>query len=279
MDAIKIFESPQFGHVRIITDDADGSILFCAKDVTEALGYANSRKAIADHVEGPDVTKRDMGVVTGKRADGTDAFQMVSTTFITESGVYALIFGSKQQRARDFKHWVTSEVLPSIRKTGQYHVAQQPDATIIEQVNAKITFADWSAKFLNLNEASKLGMAKRIGKLVGLEDTLPMAVNAGTEKPVTHASRDLLRAHGVGISTRAFNKVLEIKGIVKQATRPGHGGKTHKWMVLQPAFDKYGENQQHPNYQQQTQIRWYDATFAELLTIVGLNKQTSLSMQ
>lgn len=130
-----------------------------------------------------------------------------------------------------------------------HHVAnsfQQPN--LQEQVNAKITFADWSAKFLNLNDASKLGMAKRIGKMVGLEDTLPMAVNAGTEKPVTHASRDLLLSHGVGISTQAFNKVLEIKGIVKQATRPGRGGKVHKWMVLQPAFDKYGQNQQHPNY-------------------------------
>lgn len=161
-----------------------------------------------------------------------------------------------------------------------HHVAnsfQQPN--LQEQVNAKITFADWSAKFLNLNDASKLGMAKRIGKMVGLEDTLPMAVNAGTEKPVTHASRDLLLSHGVGISTQAFNKVLEIKGIVKQATRPGRGGKVHKWMVLQPAFDKYGQKQQHPNYQQQTQIRWYDSTFAELLTIVGLNKQTSLSIQ
>ena len=113
-----------------------------------------------------------------------------------------------------------------------HHVAnsfQQPN--LQEQVNAKITFADWSAKFLNLNDASKLGMAKRIGKMVGLEDTLPMAVNAGTEKPVTHASRDLLLSHGVGISTQAFNKVLEIKGIVKQATRPGRGGKVHKWMV------------------------------------------------
>ena len=279
MDAIKIFESPQFGQVRIITDDASGELLFCAKDVTEALGYSNGRDAIAKHVEHPDVAKRDMGVVTGKRADGTEAFQMVSTTFVNESGVYALIFGSKQQRARDFKHWVTSEVLPSIRKTGQYNAFQQPQASLNEQMSANIQYADWVFKTLNLNEASRLGMAKRIGKLVGLDDTLPMAVNAGTEKPVTHASRDLLRAHGVGISTQAFNKVLEIKGIVKQATRPGRGGKVHKWMVLQPAFDKYGQNQQHPNYQQQTQIRWYDATFAELLTIVGLNKQTSLSMQ
>lgn len=274
MDAIKIFESPQFGQVRIITDDASGELLFCAKDVTEALGYTNGRKAVADHVERGDVTKRDTPI---PNQHGVLVNQ--SVTYITESGVYALIFGSKQQRARDFKHWVTSEVLPSIRKTGQYNAFQQPQASLNERMSASLTFADWSAKFLNLNDASKLGMAKRIGKMVGLEDTLPMAVNAGTEKPVTHASRDLLRAHGVGISTQAFNKVLEIKGIVKQATRPGRGGKVHKWMVLQPAFDKYGQNQQHPNYQQQTQIRWYDATFAELLTIVGLNKQTSLSMQ
>ena len=274
MDAIKIFESPQFGQVRIITDDASGELLFCAKDVTEALGYTNGRKAVADHVEGGDVTKRDTPI---PNQHGVLVNQ--SVTYITESGVYALIFGSKQQRARDFKHWVTSEVLPSIRKTGQYNAFQQPQASLNERMSASLTFADWSAKFLNLNDASKLGMAKHIGKMVGLEDTLPMAVNAGTEKPVTHASRDLLLSHGVGISTQAFNKVLEIKGIVKQATRPGRGGKVHKWMVLQPAFDKYGQNQQHPNYQQQTQIRWYDATFAELLTIVGLNKQTSLSIQ
>lgn len=273
MNSIKIFENPAFGQMRIIMDDADGSILFCAKDVTEALGYANSRKAIADHVEGPDVTKRDMGVVTGKRADGTDAFQMVSTTFITESGVYALIFGSKQQRARNFKHWVTSEVLPSIRKTGQYNALQQPQASLNEQMNASITFADWAIKALNLNEASRLGMAKRIGQMVGLEDALPMAVNAGTEKPTTHAAKDLLAEHNVGISTRAFNKVLEANGIVKMATRPGKSGKEHKWFVLQPDYNKYGENQQHPNFQQQTQIRWYDAMFEELLIMVGLSKQ------
>lgn len=67
-----------------------GELLFCAKDVTEALGYSNGRDAIAKHVEHPDVAKRDMGVVTGKRADGTKAFQMVSTTFVNESGVYVL---------------------------------------------------------------------------------------------------------------------------------------------------------------------------------------------
>ena len=277
MDAIKIFSHPMFGQVRII-DDASEELLFCANDITQALGYTNGRKAVADHVEEGDVTKRDMGVVTGKKADGTDAFQIVSTTYITESGVYALIFGSKQERAKEFKHWVTSEVLPSIRKTGQYSI-NQTQATLQEQVNAKIAFADWSAKFLNLNDASKLGIAQKIGKMVGLDDALPQAVNAGTAHPVTHAATDLLRDFGVGISAQAFNKVLDIKGVVKQATRPGKQGKVHKWFVITPAFDKYGENQQDPKYQQQTQIRWYDATFSELLTIVGLNKQTSLNLK
>ena len=105
-------------------------------------------------------------------------------------------------------------------------VQQQP--SLKEQVQAKCMFADWSVKFLNLNEASRLGMAKRIGKMVGLEDTLPMGVNAGTENPVTHAASDLLKQHHVGISVQAFNRILELKGVVKSATRPGKQGKIHK---------------------------------------------------
>ena len=155
-------------------------------------------------------------------------------------------------------------------------VNQQP--SLQEQIQAKLVFADWSAKFLNLNEASKLGIAQKIGKMVGLDDALPQSVNAGTEKPITHAATDLLKSHNVGISAQAFNRMLELKGVVKHATRPGKRGKVHSWYVITPAFDKYGQNQQDPKFQQQTQIRWYDATFMELLTIVGLNSQTSLNL-
>lgn len=239
--------------------------LFKAKDVAEWIELSNVSDMV-NRIDCEEVTKFNLGGLQGE------------TWFLTEDGLYEVLMQSRKPIAKQFKKGVKT-ILRQIRKTGQYNAFQQPQASLNERMSASLTFADRSAKFLNLNDASKLGMAKRIGKMVGLEDTLPMAVNAGTEKPVTHASRDLLLSHGVGISTQAFNKVLEIKGIVKQATRPGRGGKVHKWMVLQPAFDKYGQNQQHPNYQQQTQIRWYDATFAELLTIVGLNKQTSLSMQ
>lgn len=277
MDAVKVFTHPVFGQVRVIDDNASGELLFCANDVTNALGYSNGRDAISRHVDIRDVVKHDMGVVTGKKADGTDAYQTVNTTFINESGVYSLIFSSKQERAKEFKHWVTSEVLPSIRKTGQYS-ANVSSATLSEQLQANLTFADWAIKTLNINEASKLGWAKKISDKFGLAAELPDAVNAGTEKPITHAATDLLKSHNVGISAQAFNRMLELKGVVKHATRPGKRGKVHSWYVITPAFDKYGQNQQDPKFQQQTQIRWYDATFVELLTIVGLNSQTSLNL-
>ena len=277
MDAVKVFNHPVFGQVRVIDDNASGELLFCANDVTHALEYANGRKAVADHVDSRDILKRDMGVVTGKKADGTDAYQTVNTTFINESGVYSLIFSSKQERAKEFKHWVTSEVLPSIRKTGQYN-ANQTNASLTEQIQANLLLADWAIKNLNINEASKITWAKKISDKFGLAAELPDAVNAGTENPITHAATDLLKSHNVGISAQAFNRMLELKGVVKHATRPGKRGKVHSWYVITPAFDKYGQNQQDPKFQQQTQIRWYDATFMELLTIVGLNSQTSLNL-
>lgn len=268
MDALKIFSNPQFGQVRIVTDDASEKLLFCANDVTDALGYTNGRDAISRHVDKDDVAKHDIIDNLGRAQ---------SATFITESGVYSLIFSSKQERAKEFKHWVTSEVLPSIRKTGQYN-ANVSSATLNEQLQANLTFADWAIKTLNINEASKLGWAKKISDKFGLAAELPDAVNAGTEKPITHAATDLLKSHNVGISAQAFNRMLELKGVVKHATRPGKRGKVHSWYVITPAFDKYGQNQQDPKFQQQTQIRWYDATFMELLTIVGLNSQTSLNL-
>ena len=141
---------------------------------------------------------------------------------------------------------------------------------IEQKLRNKMMFADWTSKFLNLNEASKLGIARRIGAEVGLDDALPQFVDAGTVNPTNHAAKDLLKEHGVSLSVIAFNKKLEEKGIVKTATRVGSGGKTHSWKVLQPAYDKYGQNTQDPKFQSQTQIRWYDNSFGEVLKIVGL---------
>ena len=180
------------------------------------------------------------------------------------------------------EYFVARKVRPVFevyRRVFHHAVAQvQQQPSLHEQLQANLTFADWAIKTLNINEASKLGWAKKISDKFGFAAELPDAVNAGTEKPITHAATDLLKSHNVGISAQAFNRMLELKGVVKHATRPGKKGKVHSWYVITPAFDKYGQNQQDPKFQQQTQIRWYDATFMELLTIVGLNSQTSLNL-
>lgn len=275
MNEIQIFKHPMFGQVRVITDDASSELLFCANDVTLALGYTNGRKAVADHVDAPDVTKRDMGVVTGKKADGTDAYQTVITTFINESGVYSLIFGSKQERAKEFKRWVTSEVLPSIRKTGQYSIAR---SSLNDKLQANLTFADWTIKTLNLNEASKICWAKKIAEKFDIPtDALPSGVNAGTEAPTLHAAKDLLKENNILLTSVAFNRILMMKGVIHEATRPSRDkNKPWKWKVLNKGFEGFGQNIQDPNFQSQTQIKWYDNKFRELLKFVGIEVPQSL---
>ena len=112
MNELKIFQSEEFGKIRTVT--IDGEPYFVGKDVTEALGYSNSRKAIADHV-----AEEDKGVTKCDTLGGKQ-----DLVVINESGLYALIFGSKLESAKRFKHWVTSEVLPALRKTGSYTISQ-----------------------------------------------------------------------------------------------------------------------------------------------------------
>lgn len=113
---VHIFSNPNFGEVRVVMNE-QGEPMFCASDVCTALGYSNPRKATNDHVDDGDVTKRDTPTASGVQ----------SMTFINESGLYSLIFGSKLETARAFKKWVTSEVLPSIRKHGGYMVAKDDE--------------------------------------------------------------------------------------------------------------------------------------------------------
>lgn len=125
MNELKIFESEKFGKVRTVI--IDGEPWFVGKDVAEALGFKNSRDAISTHV-----FIEDRGVATIDTLGGKQ--EMV---IINESGLYALIFGSRLKSAKEFKHWVTSDVLPSIRKTGKYETNK--NNTIIPTVVGSVT--------------------------------------------------------------------------------------------------------------------------------------------
>ncbi len=113
---LKIFSNKEFGEIRAVT--IDNEPWFVGKDVAESLGYSNARDTISKHVD-----KEDKGVA---KCDTLGGKQNLSV--INESGLYALIFGSKLDSAKKFKHWVTSEVLPSIRKNGGY-VSNQENLT------------------------------------------------------------------------------------------------------------------------------------------------------
>ena len=113
MNEIQIFQNQEFGAIRTMSNE-QGEVMFCAKDVAEALGYTNTMKAVRDHVDDEDKL-RERIVLSGQNREAV---------FINESGLYALILSSKLDSAKRFKHWVTGEVLPSIRKQGGYMVAQ-----------------------------------------------------------------------------------------------------------------------------------------------------------
>lgn len=117
---LTIFENAEFGSIRTV--EMDGAPYFVGKDVAQVLGYSNPQKAIRDHVDDEDRTVNESFTVNG-----------TAITLINESGLYSLILSSKLPKAKEFKHWVTSEVLPAIRRHGMYAVdelIENPDLAI-----------------------------------------------------------------------------------------------------------------------------------------------------
>lgn len=130
MNELQIFNSEEFGDIRTV--QLNNETYFVGKDVAEALGYERATKAIQDHVDTDDKDEIPIQDSIGR---------MQKTPVINESGLYALIFGSKLESAKRFKHWVTSEVLPAIRKTGSYQKPMTTDQKIqlLAQGNVELT--------------------------------------------------------------------------------------------------------------------------------------------
>ena len=171
---IQIFTSETFGNIR--TCQVNNQIMFVGKDVAMALGYANTRKAVLDHVDKED---REDGV-TIRDAIGRDQ----KATFINESGLYSLILSSKLPQAKAFKHWVTAEVLPQIRRTGGYiptHAADGSDLSAVEILHRADAIVGNTLRMLN-EEA---------------EDTLTATQVAKTFNMTTYDFNAILRDMGI----------------------------------------------------------------------------------
>jgi prophage antirepressor-like protein len=152
MNELMIFNNPEFGNIR--TMERDGAPWFVGKDVAEALGYSNSRDAVSTHVDGEDKA-------TVAFHDGSQNRNMV---VINESGLYALVLGSKLPTAKKFKRWVTSEVIPSIRKHGGYINGQAnmtPEELMASALlMAQKTLADRDARISTLTVENQIMLPK-----------------------------------------------------------------------------------------------------------------------
>ena len=176
----QIFQNQEFGAIRTLSNE-QGEVMFCAKDVAEALGYKLARKAVQDHVDEGDVLKWNTPTTSG--------VQMM--LYVNESGLYSLILSSKLESAKRFKHWVTSEVLPAIRKQGGYMVARP------EETNEEIL-----ARALLIMQAAVQSRDEEIARLQPKADYADEVLDSVSCITTTQLAKEL------GMSAQELNRRL-----------------------------------------------------------------------
>ena len=193
MQTVQLFKSADFGEIRTLI--MDNEPWFVGRDVAEILGYSNSRDALAKHVD-----EEDKGVAKCDTLGG-----MQDLTIINESGLYSLILSSKLPNAKKFKHWVTSEVLPSIRKNGIYATEN-----IINQILENPDLGIEMFTKLKEERAARAKAEQQAALLQNENDLLTQEALEWADRPLINA---LVRAYGHGIDDfpqgwRDFKKEL-----------------------------------------------------------------------
>lgn len=185
MKDLQIFKNEEFGTIRTIT--VDNEPWFVGKDVAEILGYTNPQKALRDHIDEDDKTLNELFTVNGTKG-----------VLINESGLYSLIIASKLPKAKKFKHWVTSEVLPSIRKTGGY-IAGQESLSDDELLEKALLVAQ-----RRIEEKNKLIASQKqiIGELTPKAEYVDIILNNKGLVTITQIAKDY------GMSGSKLNSIL-----------------------------------------------------------------------
>ena len=177
---VAVFENPEFGTVRTATDDK-GDPWFCAKDLCDVLGYKKSSDSVKQHVRYDDTMKRGVWVEVGMKKDGTPAKRLTQMIFVNESGFYALVLGSKLASAMKFKDWVTSVVLPQIRKTGGYIPVKEGESEEETIRNAE--------EILRATLKEKEMLLEQQRKLIGEQDVEIRRLNGVVDEQVVNIAR------------------------------------------------------------------------------------------
>ncbi len=208
MNNLQIFSNEEFGQVR--TAMINGDVWFVGKDVATALGYSNARDALVKHVEAEDKGVAKCDTLGGKQ----------DLVIVNESGLYSLIFGSRMENARRFKHWVTSEVLPAIRKTGHFEMeSYSPEMQAILMHDKKLIKMDERVTSLENTMTIDYAQQQALGEAVNyvVIDALggkgSDAYKEIGKKVFSECNRDLKRYFRVNarnnVQKKRFNEAIE----------------------------------------------------------------------
>lgn len=236
---LQIFQNPDFGEVR--TTVIDGEPWLVGKDVAKALGYSNPSNAVVAHVDDEDKTTYSFQV--------SGSNYKTKATLINESGLYSLVLSSKLPTAKKFKRWVTSEVLPAIRKTGGYSVKQKAQAddkakTMRAEAMLRNSISKQAKMMLEIAKMSGIKayqdvMMAKAGNMLAGENVLPMPKSGRERQPLGWFCKQIGKPTTWATQ---LGKILKIKGIEK---RPGDNG-------------EFVEDHARGNHQKQVQnFEWY----------------------
>ena len=207
MNEIQIFNHEEFGEVRTI--EIDGQIYFVGLDVAKALGYKNTSKAIKDNVDKKDVTSGYPLLTNG-------GIQRVN--IINESGLYSLILASKLEKAKKFKHWVTSEVIPTIRKTGSYNPNPNPPRIEMQPL-----------VYIENVETLHITQKKEVFSMKEQSNPAPAQKKSGNRQKIGERTHVYRNADGSIFGKKVVNKFSD-------------GSKNALWYLFNPETNSFHQN-------------------------------------
>lgn len=238
MNELCIFNNADFGDVRTV--EKDGNIWFVGKDVAEALGYARTADAVKAHIDAD-----DKGVCVLPTPGGRQ-----ETTIINESGLYSLVLSSKLSKAKAFKRWITSEVIPSIRKTGSYNKPSKHPTTQQEQ-RAKAMLLNAQSRqcklWLRLAETTDLPDYKHIcqqkaAEVLAGSPVLPMQKAEKKTLSATEIGKILgITAHKVGMLANKFALKSDAYGKYFYDKSPNSNKQVETFRYYEDAVEKFKE--------------------------------------
>ena len=238
MNELRIFNNADFGDIRTV--EQDGGIWFVGKDVAEALGYSNPSNAVISHVDDEDKLRTQIKYAGQNR----------EVSIINESGLYSLVLSSKLPSAKAFKRWITSEVIPSIRKTGSYNKPSKQPTTQQEQ-RAKAMLLNAQSRqcklWLRLSETTDLPDYKHIcqqkaAEVLAGSPVLPMQKAEKKTLSATEIGKILgITAHKVGMLANKFALKSDAYGKYFYDKSPNSNKQVETFRYYEDAVEKFKE--------------------------------------